>query len=111
MAARGSVVIETKIHVPAPPRGLVPREALVALLAAGSDRKLTLVSAPPGSGKTTLLAEWNAAAEEPFVWVSLDATDNDPVRFWTLVLAALRRVLPGLGDRFELVLGSPGTNP
>jgi LuxR family maltose regulon positive regulatory protein len=46
--------------------------------------------------KTTLLAEW-AAAERPFAWLSLDDDDNDPVRFWTHVIAALQEVEPGTG--------------
>jgi LuxR family maltose regulon positive regulatory protein len=31
-------------------------------------------------------------------WVSLDANDNDPVRFWTYVIAALQMLHPGLGQ-------------
>jgi LuxR family transcriptional regulator, maltose regulon positive regulatory protein len=111
--SRPSVVLETKLDVPAPPAGLVQRHELVALLTARADRRLTLLSAPPGSGKTTLLGEWHAAAGEslPFAWLSLDAEDNDPVRFWGLVIAALRRVLPAVGARAEAVLAAPGTTP
>jgi ATP/maltotriose-dependent transcriptional regulator MalT len=32
-------------------------------------------------GKTTLFAEWADAGRERFAWLSLDADDNDPVRF------------------------------
>ena len=61
--------------------------------------RLVLVSAPAGAGKTTLLASWRADPEErrPFAWVSLDGRDNDPVRFWSYVLAALRTVAPEIG--------------
>ncbi len=60
---------------------------------------MVLVSAPAGAGKTTLLASWCADPQErrPFAWVSLDERDNDPVRFWGYVLAALRTVAPDLG--------------
>jgi LuxR family maltose regulon positive regulatory protein len=34
----------------------------------------------------------------PLAWVSLDTGDNDPIRFWTYVLAALHTVHPGVGE-------------
>src|SRR4029079_1134320 len=36
--------------------------------------------------------------------------DNDPVRFWTCVLEALRTVAPGVGARAEGALRSPGVS-
>jgi LuxR family maltose regulon positive regulatory protein len=56
-----------------------------------------LISAPPGFGKTTVLAEWaqtGKAAGWLVAWVSLDASDNDPVSFWTYLVAAIEAVLP-----------------
>lgn len=49
---------------------------------------LTLVSAGAGFGKTTLVAESFADGPET-AWLSLDRRDNDPVLFWTYVVAAL----------------------
>src|ERR671914_2078335 len=94
----GAVIAATKLHIPAPREGLVPRTALVAALADPGARKLTLLAAPPGSGKTTLLSEWRASPREerPFAWLSLDSGDNDPVRFWAGVIEALRTVEPDL---------------
>ena len=71
---------------------------------------MILVSAPAGFGKTTLLAEWLAAASADrwsSAWLSLDATDNDPARFWTYVIAALRTAVPGLGVAALSLLESP----
>jgi LuxR family transcriptional regulator, maltose regulon positive regulatory protein len=95
----GAIIAATKLHVPVPRRGLVPRDGLIDALTADSARKLTLVAAPPGFGKTTLLVEWNACEREerPFAWLSLDPADNDPVRFWGGVIQALRTVEPGVG--------------
>ena len=61
--------------------------------------RLVLVWAPAGWGKTVLLAQWRRAerGHRPFAWVSLDPADDDPVRFWNYVVAALRTVVPGFG--------------
>jgi LuxR family maltose regulon positive regulatory protein len=58
-----AVIVATKLHVPAPRAGLVRRSELVAAIAQGAERKLTLLNALPGSGKTTLLSEWAASHE------------------------------------------------
>src|SRR4051794_9730932 len=97
--ALGGVLAVTKLHIPDRRPGLIEREPLVRLLCTHDSAPLTLISAPPGAGKTTLLAEWHRAPLEsrPFAWVSLDADDADPVRFFTLVIEALRTVHPGFG--------------
>jgi LuxR family maltose regulon positive regulatory protein len=73
----------------------------------GLARELMLVCAPAGFGKTSLLAEWSQRGERPVGWLSLDAGDNDPVRFWRHTLAALDRVRPGLAERVSPLLGPP----
>jgi LuxR family maltose regulon positive regulatory protein len=72
---------------------------------------VTLVSAAPGSGKTSLLSEWHADPREnrPFAWISLDAADNDMVRFWDGLLAALQTIAPHVGSSAQASLHSPGT--
>ncbi len=92
-------IVATKLYVPELLAGRVSRPSLVAELRDGAGARLILVSAPAGAGKTTVLASWRAdpAEQRPFAWLSLDSRDNDPVRFWTYVLAALRTVAPGLG--------------
>jgi LuxR family transcriptional regulator, maltose regulon positive regulatory protein len=92
-------IVATKLHVPELLAGRVSRPSLVAELRDGASARLILISAPAGAGKTTVLASWRAdpAERRPFAWLSLDSRDNDPVRFWTYVLAALRTAVPGLG--------------
>ena len=88
----------TKLVAPAPRAGLLPRAGLQSLLQASLQAKLCLVAAPAGSGKTTLLAQWRAVAGGGRVaWVSLEESDNDPTRFWSYLVAALRTVEPGVG--------------
>ncbi|MGE5292645.1 MAG: LuxR C-terminal-related transcriptional regulator [Micromonosporaceae bacterium] len=91
------IPLETKLHAPSPRRGWLDRSELVGLLS-DTAAKLILVSAPAGFGKTTLVAQWRAGMVEstPFAWISLDRGDNDPVRLWRHVIAALQRASPEL---------------
>jgi ATP/maltotriose-dependent transcriptional regulator MalT len=100
-AAARAVLLATKLHVPAIGAQLVHRDALLDTLSAGRLCKLTLLSAPAGWGKTTLLAQWalNAGEDQRFGWLSLDASDNDPVWFWMYVVAALQKIGAGVGIR------------
>jgi LuxR family maltose regulon positive regulatory protein len=40
-------------------------------------------------------------------WLSLDAADNDPARFWRYATAALDRVRPRVAERVAPTLGPP----
>ena len=66
-----------------------------------------LACAPAGYGKTVLLAEWVRRGRHPVAWLSLDAGDNDPARFWRHTVAALDRVRPGISERMGPLLGPP----
>src|SRR4051794_30103665 len=95
-----SPLLETKLYVPKPQRGVVPRPGLLERLDRGAEAKLILISAPAGFGKTSLLAEWLAsvpATGASAAWLSLDPTDNDPTAFWTYAIAALRTVSRDIG--------------
>jgi LuxR family transcriptional regulator, maltose regulon positive regulatory protein len=102
-------LLETKLHVPRRRGGLVARPRLVERLGVG-EPALRLVSAPAGFGKTTLLAQWLAtvsAGGRRVAWLSLDKSDNDPVVFWTYVVAALQRAAPGVGGPALTLLQAP----
>ena len=91
-------LLAMKLHVPPAPPSFVHRERLLALLDAGVERKLTVVCAPAGYGKTTLLADWvtsSLSARCPVAWLSLDAEDNEPFRFWSYLLAAFHSLRRG----------------
>jgi LuxR family maltose regulon positive regulatory protein len=108
----GGLVVATKLHIPAVLPERVARPALVSALREAVHARLVLVSAPAGSGKTTLLASWHgdSAEHRPFGWLSLDDRDNDPVRFWGGVLAAVRTVIPEFGAGVEAALRAPGAD-
>ena len=87
-------LVSTKLRPSQTRPKLVARPRLTATLKRGPGRKLTLISAPAGFGKTTLLVEWlreRAGGEGCVAWLSLDEGDNDPVRFMSYLVAALRR--------------------
>jgi LuxR family maltose regulon positive regulatory protein len=91
------VRLVTKLHVPHLRPQLVHRRRLIEQLHQGMQATLILLSAPAGFGKTTLLAQWLAERERPSAWISLEPEDNDPVRFFSALIAALQRVDPQLG--------------
>ncbi len=91
-------ILTTKLYIPPARPELVPRPRLIERLNEGLDqnlgfgRKLTLISAPAGFGKTTLVSDWLRQLDVPTAWVSLDESDNDPVRFLVYFIAALQTI-------------------
>jgi LuxR family maltose regulon positive regulatory protein len=106
-AAEQDVLLATKLHVPGPQPGFVARPRLAETLDEGLARRLILVCAPAGFGKTALLADWVRRGGRPAAWLSLDAGDNDPARFWRHVVAALDGVRPGIAERAGPLMGPP----
>ena len=78
-----------KLAAPRLRDGLVDRTRLVRRLCAATDVRVVRIGAPAGYGKTTLLAQWEAADERAFAWLSLDRRDNDPLVFLTYLAAAV----------------------
>jgi LuxR family transcriptional regulator, maltose regulon positive regulatory protein len=103
------VLVATKFHVP--PSGFVPRPRLLERLAQGIGRGLTVVCTPAGFGKTTLLGDWTRRSRRPTAWLSLDAGDNDPTRFWRYVVTALEGVRPGACAPVGALLRGPHEPP
>jgi LuxR family maltose regulon positive regulatory protein len=106
-AASLAALLATKLHIPRARHGLVSRPRLVDLLTEAVVGELTMVCAPAGFGKTALLADWAQRSGRPVAWLSLDAGDNDPVRFWRHVAAALEGIRDGVGQRLAPLLGPP----
>jgi LuxR family maltose regulon positive regulatory protein len=110
-ATAGFRLLRSKLASPQPRRGIALRGWLLDRLRDGRGRKLTLVCAPAGYGKTTVLAQWCEADRErtPFVWVSADEGDEDPVRFWSHAIAGLEAVHPRAGTAsVEALRAGPG---
>ena len=77
--------------------GLVSRRELLARLTEAA--RVTVLSAPAGSGKTLLLRSWGGAAglAGRAGWVTVQAEERDPQRFWISVADALRGTAAGAG--------------
>ena len=107
-------LIATKFYIPPLPPRFVVRPRLLQQLNSREQEKLTFICAPAGFGKSSLLSEWRAGQmhhtvkQTPTIaWVSLDSSDNDPVRFWSYILTALARVQPGIAEDAFVLLQSP----
>src|SRR5215217_7002 len=101
----------TKLRPSQPRPKLVARPRLVESLTREPGRRLTLLSAPAGFGKTTLLNKWvkdSVGGESCVAWLSLDEGDNDPTRFLSYLVAAIRRTVEeGFGEGVLAALRSP----
>jgi len=126
-------LLTTKFFIPTARADRVARPRLLARLAEvlQPGRKLALLCAPAGFGKTSLLADWVShampAAAVPagasdtspernaplraVTWLSLDPSDDDSIRFWTYVLAALNTLRPGIGEMLLTALAATQPPP
>ncbi len=112
LTSQGDVsLLGTKYIAPQPPAALVKRERLLKDLDLAFKHRLLLLSSSAGSGKTTLLSEWLKRSSHNISWLSLDELDNDPIRFWTSVIAALRTHQPTIGNLALAMLYTPQPPP
>src|SRR5512142_3571280 len=86
-----AAVFGPKLRRPVLRPGLVERPRLIRRLMDAAGR-LAVVTAPPGFGKSTLLAQWAAADPRRFAFVSLEASENDPVELWNCVVGSVREM-------------------
>ncbi len=102
-------ILKTKLYLPTQRPQLVLRPRLMSKTGEATDHgnRLTLVSAKAGSGKTTLVSEWVHRQNQPVAWLSLDANDNDPRRFFSYLVAALQQLDPKIGQGVLSQLESP----
>ena len=94
MAKESTPLLKTKFHIPRTRPKRVVRPRLITRLddALRRQHRFALVSARAGAGKTTLVSEWLHKQNRPFAWLSLDAQDNDPLRFFSYLVEALRQL-------------------
>lgn len=105
---RTSPLLTTKLTLPPRRARMLDRQALRQRLDEARQQQLTILSAPAGFGKTTLLANWAATCGEKVAWISLDASENDPLLFWRYIAAACQQLQPGLERQMVPVLQQSG---
>jgi len=106
-------LLATKLRIPSIPHQRVIRSRLTQKLNEGleADRQIVLVSAPAGFGKTTCVIEWINDLRMPVAWLSLDAADDDPGKFFPYLIAALQGVDEAIGAEIASVLRSGEVPP
>ena len=93
-------LLSAKLGVPEGSTDFLPRPRIDALLAARPQARVLLFSAPAGFGKTcalSVLAQRRASAGHTVAWLSLDAEDDEPARFFLHLIELLASLIPGVG--------------
>ena len=101
------MVLPRRLAPPRLRRGIVARPRLSRALDSGADASLTLVVAPAGYGKTVAVEYWLSERREASAWVRADERDDDAIRLWSSVAAAVERVRPGAGTEALAELREP----
>ncbi len=108
-----SSLVLTKLRVPTPRAGNLPRTHLIERLTLETRTSLIFVCAPAGYGKTTLLSEWAQVLMQKgsvVAWFAIDPSDDDPIPFGAYLVASLTKALgqvPGLSRMAQLLRSSP----
>lgn len=97
--------LQSKLLPPRVHEDLVARARLVDRLCT-SESKVWLLSAAAGYGKTSLVVQALDQLDTTVCWFSIDQADNDPVRFWTHLGAAVM----GDGEAYQRLLGQLSPN-
>ncbi|GIV65662.1 MAG: LuxR family transcriptional regulator [Bellilinea sp.] len=99
-------LVWTKFKIPLLRTKSVLRPRLLEKLNRGLGCRLILISAPAGFGKTTLLVQWLQSQSLQALWIALEETDDDPIRFFSAWINCLRQMIPSYCDDLLQVLCS-----
>jgi LuxR family maltose regulon positive regulatory protein len=97
---RPAFFLATKVFPPRLPAGLIDRPRLAALAAQTEVKRLTVIKAPAGFGKTSLALTWLdglGTSSARVAWLSLDAEDDEPARYFNHLAHALRQACGNVG--------------
>ena len=102
-------ILRAKLSPPELRQDHLARPALIQKLDNVLKKKLSVLVASAGYGKSSLLAEWvqTLPGERRVVWYSLEAGDQDPVVFFSYLIAGLRAHWPDFGRGLEAALNRP----
>lgn len=91
------MILQTKYRLPNIPANLVQRSGVIKQRISPSTKIVSLI-APAGYGKSTLLLQWLHRKKAPIAWCSIDESDNHIEAFLSLLIYAIYRAIPPLGD-------------
>ena len=96
-------ILSTKLFIPQITQKHIKREDLLRKLVRSYNlnSQLTLICAPAGYGKTTTVLELLSAVNSSSAWISLDEGDNDVSRFFSYIIAALKKAGIAIGDEIQ----------
>lgn len=99
-------LLKTKLFPPPSRSNQVKRQVLLEKFTLARQRGIAciLVSAPAGFGKTTLVVDYARSSGLPFAWLALDEGDNDLLRFWRYIDAALVAIDSRIGEGMRSAL-------
>lgn len=105
-------LIATKFFIPTSRPNQVMRDRLHTRTKEGLTGKLTVVCAPAGFGKTTLVSGIARKFDPPpAVWVSLEQSDSDLMRFIHLIVEAIRLSVARFGAATSSLLDATQPPP
>lgn len=97
-------LVWAKLAPPMLPTHAVARPGVLQSLTSASAPSLTAIVAPAGYGKTTAAVQLVELLDAPVAWYALEPADDEPVRFWTYVAAALANAgVPRVDEVHELL--------
>jgi LuxR family maltose regulon positive regulatory protein len=99
-------LVATKFFPPPSPSRRVKRPGLVRRIEEGLDahHPLILISAPAGYGKSALVAEWRESTQRTITWLSIEESDNEPLRFLVYLVAVLQKADKTIGTELMSLL-------
>lgn len=107
------MLLATKLYLPLPHPDHMVRPRLNQLLDAGLASRLILVAAPAGFGKSSCVSAWLQTLEERqrVAWLSLAEEENEILRYFAYLIAALQQIDATIGQEAQRLLASPQPPP
>ena len=106
-----NTLVSTKFTAPPLHRRILPRPILSAQLENWDELKMILLQAPAGFGKTTLLLNWLKQCDAPSSWFTIDERDNNPSRFFSSLVRAIRNLSPQFAEKGDDPAGCDHSDP
>ena len=103
-----TLLLSTKLKIPAPRKNYVVRGALFEKLSQCADIGVIFVRGGAGTGKTTLLSSFiHETGLKNVCWVSLDASNTNVYSFWLYFFAAVSTLLDDGESYLDLMRSAP----